>query len=148
MYNPAGQRRNRTEASILMERQKAFNILVALFLTLGVFNGSVLAEVCFCGSACAHSLQPTGKIKRAIPFHMRCPCSFCESCGLEKGQTLKASSAAPHVLQAKIHISALTQSDFFDDPSIHPILKNFEFFCTCGTVPSLPIYLKQLSLLC
>jgi hypothetical protein len=131
-----------------MRKRKTFKILVAMFLVLGVFNGSALAEACFCGSACFHARQPEGKIKGYLLFHMRCPCDLCKSCGLEKNQTLKAAGSVSRMLNVTSFNTAFILSDFLDDPSKHQILNNFDLYYACGTIPALPVYLQTLSILC
>jgi hypothetical protein len=131
-----------------MGYRKTFNIVVALFLALGVFANSALAEACLCGQACLHSLQPKAKTKINFLFHMRCSGTLCKSCDLEKDQTLKAANSATQTLNVKILDTAFILSTLLDYPSIYHILKDFDSFYACGTVPSSPIYLQKLSLRC
>ena len=131
-----------------MGYRKTFNILIALFLVLGVFANSVLAETCFCGQACLHGLKPKAKINLNFLFHMRCPGTMCKSCDLEKGQTLKAPTSATKAPNAKILDTTFILSNLLDYPFPNNILKDFGSFYTCGTVPFSPIYLQKLSLLC
>ena len=131
-----------------MRHRKTFNILVALFLVLGVFANSALAEACFCGQACLHGLQPKAKIKVTFLFHMRCSGIPCKSCDLEKGQTLKAANSAARTLNLKILDTAFILPTLLDYPSSYHILKDFDSFYACRTVPSSPIYLQNLSILC
>lgn len=122
--------------------------MITLFLALGVFANSALAEACFCGQTCMHGLQPKAKINVKFLYHVRCPGTLCKSCGLEKGQTLKAVSAAARTLNVKIFDTAFIPSSLPDGPSTIHILEDFDYFYACGTVPSLPIYLQKRSLLC
>ena len=131
-----------------MRKQKTFKIVIAFFLVLGIFTGTTLADACFCGSACLHALQPKAKIKGYFLFHMRCPSSLCKSCDLEKGQVLKAAGSASHMLHVINFDTAFILSPFSDDPSNHQILKNIDSSYACGTVPTSPIYLQTLSILC
>ena len=131
-----------------MEYRKTFKILVALFLVLGVFANSALAEACFCGEACLHGLQPDGKIKVYLPFHMRCSGIPCESCELEKGQTLKAANSINQSLNVKLLDNAFILPTLLDYPPTYHILKNFDSFYARGAIPSSPIYLQNLSILC
>ena len=131
-----------------MEYRKTFKILVALFLVLGVFANSALAEACFCGQACLHGLQSKAKIKVNFLFHMRCSGTLCKSCDLEKGQTLKAANSATRTLNVKTLDTAFILSTLLDYPSTNHIFKDFDSFYACATVPSSPIYLQKLSLLC
>ena len=130
-----------------MKYRKIFKISVALFLVLGVFANSALAEACFCGQACFHGLQPKAKIKVNFLFHMRCSGTLCKSCDLEKGQELKAANSATRTLNVKILDTAIL-STLFDYPSTYHILKDFDTFCARRAIPSSPIYLQNLSILC
>lgn len=131
-----------------MVYRKTFNILVALFLLLAVFTNSAMAGACFCGQACLHSLQPKAKTKVNILFHMLCIGYLCKSCELEKVQTLKAASSSTHKLNVKILDTAFIPSTLHDFPSTYHILKNFDSFYTYRAIPSSPIYLQNLSILC
>ncbi|MFC1516704.1 hypothetical protein ACFL7E_08110 [Thermodesulfobacteriota bacterium] len=131
-----------------MRYRKTLNILVALFLALGVFANSAMAEACFCGQTCLHSLQPKAKLKVNFLFHMRCSGTLCKSCDLEKGQTLKAANSASQTLNVKMLDTAFTLSTALDYSSTSHILKDFGSFYTRGTFPFSPIYLQKLSLLC
>jgi len=131
-----------------MGYRKTFNILVAVFLFLAVFTNSAMAWACFCGQSCLHDLQPKAKTKVNILFHMLCPGYLCKSCELEKSQTIKAANSAIHKLNVKFHVAAFILSTFDDFPSTNHIFKVFDSFCTCGVIPSSPIYLQNLSILC
>ena len=131
-----------------MGYRKTFNILVALFLILAVFANSSMAGACFCGQACLHGLQPKAKIKVIFLFHMLCPGYLCKSCELEKVQTLKAANSATQKLNVKILDTAFILSTLHDSPSTYHILKDFDSFCTYRAIPSSPIYLQNLSILC
>jgi hypothetical protein len=142
-------RKNRPEANMQKQRRKAFNILIACFLALSVFSGSALAGACLCGSACPHALQTTGITKGSFfLLHMRCVWRLCESCGLENGQSLKAPGTSLQIFYAKIPVNTFVPSDIFDDTSDNPIFKSVESVYSCIAVPSTPIYLQQLSILC
>ena len=131
-----------------MGYRKTFNILVALFLVLAVFANSPMAGACFCGQTCLHGLQPNAKTKVNILFHMLCPGYLCKSCELEKVQTLKAANSAIHKLNVKILDTAFILSTLHDFPCTYPIFKDFDSFYTCRSIPSSPIYLQNLSILC
>jgi hypothetical protein len=131
-----------------MGYRKTPNILIALLLVLGVFANSALAEVCFCGEACLHGLQPNAKIKVNFLFHMRCSGIPCKSCQLEKGQTLKAANSRHQPLNVKILDNALILSPLLDYRRTYQILKDFCSFHNLGAIASPPIYLQNLSILC
>jgi hypothetical protein len=95
-----------------------------------------------------HGLQTKAKIKVNFLFHMRCSGTLCKSCDLEKGQTLKAANSAARTLNVKILDTAFILSTLLDYPSTYHILKDFDTFCTCRAIPSSPIYLQNLSILC
>lgn len=138
----------RPDGTIFMRYRKAFNILVALFLVLAVFANSPMAGACFCGQACMHGLQPKAKTKVNFLFHMLCPGYLCKSCESEKIQTFKAANAATQKLNVKIPDTAFILSTLHDSSYTYHILKNFDSFYTCGIIPSPPIYLQNLSILC
>ena len=131
-----------------MGYRKTFNISVTLFLVLTVFANSALAEVCFCGQACLHGLQPKAKIKINFLLHMRCSGIPCKSCDLEKGQTLKAANSAARTLNVKILDTAFILPTLLDYPATYHILRGFDLFYACRAIPSSPIYLQNLSILC
>lgn len=130
-----------------MKMQNTIHTLIALFLVSSIFFYSALTESCFCGSACSHALRLTEKAGRYFPFHMRCSCYPCESCDLEKGQTLKAKSTACHMLSAKILASMFIPSDLLDDPPTIPVFKYYDSVIVSGILQSPPIFLQQLTLL-
>jgi len=142
------KRNDRPDGKILMRHRKTFNILVALFLAFGVFANSALAEACFCGQACLHGLQPEAKIKVNFLFHMRCSGALCKSCDLEKGQTLKAANSATQTLNVKILDTAFILSTPLDYPSTYHVIKGFDSICNYRAIPSAPIFLQNLSVLC
>jgi len=74
---------------------RTFRVLIVLFLTLGIFTNSVMAETCFCGEACSHVFQKNVKKKMSFPFHNHCVGAHCKSCNFEDGQTLKAANSSP-----------------------------------------------------
>jgi len=131
-----------------MGYRKTLNILVAFFLALGFFANSALAEACFCGQACLQGFQPEAKIQVNSPLHMRCSGNLCKSCNLEKGQMLTAANSATQTLNIKILNTAFFLSTLLYYPSTYHILKGFNSFYACETVPSSPIYLQNLSLRC
>jgi hypothetical protein len=131
-----------------MGYQKTFKILFALLLAFGVFTNSALAEACFCGQACLHGLQPKAMTKINFLFHMRCSGTVCKSCDLEKGQTIKAANSAKQAPNVKILDTAFILSTLLAYPSANDILKEFDSFYACGTVPSSLIYLQNIPLLC
>jgi len=126
-------------------RQK-FNILVVMFLVAGVFANSALAEVCFCGQTCLHGSQPKSKIN--ITFHMRCPGTFCQSCDLEESLTLRAINPVRHSFELKSLDVAFILPPVNDYRFTGDISKVSQFFRTVVTVPSLPLYLQNLTFLC
>jgi hypothetical protein len=131
-----------------MKYRKAPNILVILFLVLGVFANSALADVCFCGEACVHGLQRDAGIKANFLFHMRCSGIPCKSCQLEKGQTLKAANSRHQPLYAKILDNALIPSAFLGSSPAFLILENLRSSSDLGAIASSPVYLQNLSILC
>lgn len=147
LYNPL-RPKNRTEVKMIMKRRNALKIRIALFLTLSFFSGSASAGICLCGSACPHALQSVEKTNKYFSLHMRCPYNLCESCGLEKGQTFRAKSTVFHKLHTKIQITALIPCELVDDPSKIAVVKIYTSVNVYKTLPTLPIYLQQLSLLC
>jgi len=140
------KRNDRPDGKILMGHRKTFNILVALFLVLGVFANSALAEVCFCGQACLHGFQPKSKIN--ITFHMRCPGTLCKSCDLEESLTLRAINPVKHSFELN-SLDAVFIPPIANDYSLtNDIPKLVQFNQIFITVPSLPLYLQNLTFLC
>jgi hypothetical protein len=122
--------------------------MIVLFLLVGIWTNSVMSEVCFCGQACRHSLQSKLGAGVNSSFHMRCCGTNCRSCNIEEGQNLKAANAFTPTGSVKIFDTQLTISVFVDYPSTIHIQKDFGVFYVCRTLPSIPIYLQNLSLLC
>jgi len=129
-----------------MGYRKAPNTLIVLLLILGVFTNSALSEACFCGEACLHYLQPDAKTNS--PIHMRCSNIPCKSCDLEKGQTLKAANSINQTFNVKLLDNAFILSTLLDCPPTYHILEFFDSFYTRGAIPSSPVYLQNLSILC
>jgi hypothetical protein len=115
---------------------------------MGICTNSVMGEVCLCGQACRHILQ--GKLEAGVnsSFHMRCCGTNCNSCNIEKGQTLKAANTSAKTGGAKILDTTHIVFVFVDYPASSYILKDFDVLYACRTLPSSPIYLRNLSLLC
>ena len=131
-----------------MGYRKKFNILVAFLLVVGVFANSALAEACFCGQACLPNFQPKAKVKANSPFHMRCPGTQCKSCSWEESTTFKATGPASQSLDLQNLSTVFTPLALYHCPSANDIHKEICFFHTLGSVPSLPLYLQNLTLLC
>ena len=130
-----------------MGHRKASYIIV-LFLLMGIWTNSVMGEVCLCGQACRHSLQSKLEAGVNSPFHMPCCGTNCNGCNIEKGQTLKAANTLTPTGSVKIFDTTHIISALVDDPVPIHIVKDFGVFYACGTLPSIPIYLQNLSLLC
>ena len=118
------------------------------FLILGVFPNAVMAETCFCGKACSHSLQDKSKTNTRSPFHHRCSGVHCKSCDLEEGQALKAANSKNLTHNVKTLSTELILSALFDCPSTHHILQDFDKFYVSEYALFSPIYLQNLSILC
>ena len=67
---------------------------------------------------------------------------------MEKGQTLKAANSATRTHHVKTFDTVFILPAFRDYPSTYHIPKDFEAFYSCGIIPSSPIYLQNLSILC
>jgi hypothetical protein len=133
---------------IVSKKLKMFKTFLLIFLILGVFANAVMAEACFCGKACSHSLQDKSKTNTRSPFHHRCSGAHCKSCYLEEGQALKAANSKNLTPNVKILGTAFILSTIFDYPSTHHILQDFDTFYVSGSALSSPIYLQNLSILC
>ena len=129
-----------------MGQQKAPYIIV-LFLLIAICSNSVMGEACLCGQACRHSL--TSKLEAGVnsSFHMRCCGTTCNSCNIEKGQTLKAANTFTPTGSVKSLSAIHAISVLLDYSSPSNVLKNFSVFSGCKPLPSSPIYLRNLSLL-
>ncbi|MGB2929397.1 MAG: hypothetical protein WBB70_10835, partial [Desulfobacterales bacterium] len=79
---------------ILLVKLRTFKTLLVIFIILGIFPNGVMAEACFCGEACLHSLQDKTTARTGSPFHHRCFGTHCKSCNLEDGQTLQATNSS------------------------------------------------------
>ena len=131
-----------------MGYRKKFKILVAVFLSLGFFSNSALAEVCFCGKYCLHGLQPEANPKANSLFHVRCLDNLCKSCDLEEAQTPKATKFKTQAFNLKILDTPFIPFALFNYSSAYHILINFDSFYIFGAISSSPIYLQKHSLLC
>ena len=131
-----------------MGYRKTPNILVIVLLVLGVLTNSVLAEACFCGEACLHGLQPNANIRANFRFHMRCTGIPCQSCQLEKGQTIKAANSRHQSFNTRIFDNLFVLSSFRDYPSSYHILESGHSFHDWGAIASSPVYFQNLSILC
>ena len=122
--------------------------IIVLLLLMGICTNSVMSEACLCGQACQHSLQ--SKLGAGVNslFHMRCCGTNCKSCNIEEGQKLKAANTSTPSGSVKNFDTILVISILVDYPASIHILKDFDVFYACRTVPSFPIYLQNLSLLC
>lgn len=129
-----------------MGYRKAPNTLIALLLILGVFTSSALSETCFWGDACLH--YPQLDAKANSPIHMRCSGIPCKGCELERGQALKAVNSENQVFDEKLLENALFPVTHRDSAFTSHALRNFEPSDKFRAIPSSPIYLQNLSILC
>jgi hypothetical protein len=133
---------------ILLVKSRIFKTLLVIFIILGFFANGVMAEACFCGEACLHSLQDKTKASTASPFHHRCSGTHCKSCNLEDGQTLRATNSSTptgslNILDTSLIILFLT--DYHSDN--HTILSFYPHNDTFLKLLSSTIYILNLSLL-
>ena len=131
-----------------MTVQRVMSISLALLLVVGICSNGAMSEACFCGEACLHSLQAKAEVRVSSSFHKRCPGSLCKSCNLENGQTLKAAYSSTRTRNDKIFYTTSIIIISCDYPSISHTINGVGSFHACGIVPSPPIYLQNLSLLC
>lgn len=136
----------RFDGKTFMGFRRKFSVLVVFFLVAGFFTNSALAEVCFCGQTCLHGFQPKSKIN--VTFHMRCPGTFCKSCDLEESLTLRATNPVTHSFELKSLVVAFILPPVNDYLFTGDIPKVFQFIQTVLAVPSLPLYLQNLTFLC
>jgi hypothetical protein len=123
-------------------------VLPILFLVLGVFANSVMAETCLCGEACSHDFQNNAK-KKAFPFHNHCAGTHCKSCNFEDGQTLKAGKS----FSPTHNLKSLDATPFIFILTAYllnnHIIKGFTVrIYALAKVQSSPTYLQNLSILC
>jgi len=136
----------RFDGKTFMGFRRKFSILVVLLLVAGVFANSALAEVCFCGQACLHGLQPKSKLN--ITFHMRCPGTLCKSCDLEESLTIGGITPVTHSFELNSLDAVFILPPVNDYSFTNDIPKAVQFNQTLVIVPSLPLYLQNLTLLC
>ena len=134
---------------ILVRNLRTFRVLLVMFLLLGIFANSVMAEICFCGEACSHDFKDYVEKKANFPFHNHCVGSHCKSCNFEDGQTLKArNSSSPDgnlkLLDTTLLIFTLT-AYHLDNHIIWGFTSDIYAF---EKVQSLPLFLNNCSLLC
>jgi len=129
-----------------MKFRRKFSILVVLFLVAGVFANSALAEMCFCGQVCLHVFQPKSKIN--ITFHMRCPGTLCKSCDLEESLTLRAITPVTHSFELNSLDVVFIQPPVNDYSFTNDFINLGQFNKIFVTVPSLSLYLHNLTFLC
>jgi hypothetical protein len=130
-----------------MGHRKAFYIIV-FFLLMGICSNSVMGEVCLCGQAGRHILQSKLEAGVNSSFHLRCCGTNCNSCNIEKGQTLKAANTYTPTGGGKIFDTTHIIIVLVDYPAISHMFTDFGVFYAPRTLPSCPIYLQNLSLLC
>jgi hypothetical protein len=139
---------SRLEKTAHMGKRKVLRQLLSLFLILGIHTSGMMAEACLCGQSCSHGLQENRSEARVNSiFHKRCSGTNCKSCNVENGQTLKAANTSSPDSNFKIFDTAWIISVLVDYPSTNHILKSFCSSYAFAKVPSIPTYLKNLSLL-
>ncbi len=134
---------------IHLVKLRTFKTLLILFIILGIFANGAMAESCFCGEACLHSLQDKTKTSKGSPFHHRCSGTHCKSCNLEDGQTLQAANSSTPTGNLNIlDTSAIIIFYFTDHYSDNQIIMSF---CSQNDAflnfQSAPTYILNLSLL-
>jgi hypothetical protein len=135
-------------ARFFLVKLRIFKTLLVIFIILGIFANSVMAQACFCGEACSHSLQGKTTTSTGSPFHHRCSGTHCKSCNLEDGQTLQAkNSPTPasnlNILDTSLLILFLT--DHYSNK--HTIISFYPQNDTFLRLQSSTIYILNLSLL-
>jgi hypothetical protein len=128
-------------------RRRIFSALIALVLILGIFSNGVMAEVCFCGQTCSHGLEDISEARVNPLFHMRCSGAHCKSCNIEEGQTLKTAKPSSPTGNVKIFDTTCTTPFLIGHPFTTHTFEDFNSSYAHVIVPSLPIYLQNLSLL-
>jgi len=134
---------------IHLVKLRTFKTLLILFIILGIFANGAMAEACFCGKACLHSLQDKTKTSKNSPFHHRCSGIHCKSCNLEDGQTLQAANSSTPTGNLNIlDTSSIIIFYFTDHHSDNQIIMSF---CSQNDAflnfQSAPTYILNLSLL-
>lgn len=132
-----------------MRNLRTFRVLLVMFLLLGIFANSVMAEICFCGEACSHDLKDNVEKKANFPFHNHCVGSHCKSCNFEDGQTLKARNSSSPDGNLKLFDTTLlifTLSAYHLDN--HITCSSISDIYAFEKVLSLPLFLNNCSLLC
>jgi hypothetical protein len=127
--------------------RKIIGILPTLLLILAVFVNCAMAGTCLCGQACLHGLPIKGEVRLGSSIHMCCFGTFCKSCTLEEGQMFKAANSGAPIVTLKILDTTFIVSTFPDYHSIIHVTNSFPSFYAYATCSSLPIYLKNCSLL-
>ena len=135
-------------ARIFLVKLRIFKTLLVIFIILGIFANGVMAETCFCGEACSHSLQGKTTTTTGSPFHHRCSGVHCKSCNLEDGQTLQATNSSTpasnlNILDTSWIILFLT--DYYSEN--HTIISFYPQNDTLLKLQSSMIYILNLSLL-
>jgi len=130
-----------------MGHRKAFDVII-LCLLMAICANGVVVEACLCGQACRHRLQYKLEARASSSFHLRCCGTNCNSCNIEKGQTLKAANIWRPTGNVKNFDTTAIIFLLVDYPSTIHILKDFGAFYAYKIVTSLPIYLQNLPLLC
>ena len=131
-----------------MRQRRSYKIFIALFLVLGIAANGLLADACFCGQACLHTLQSKSEKQVNPLFHNRCNGTNCKGCNIEKGQTLKTVSITNPTGNAKILHASNVILALVDYLSTTHVFEGFDSFFTCVTIPSSPFYHKNSPLLC
>lgn len=132
-----------------MRSLKISKVLLILFLLLGIFANSVMAEICFCGEACSHNFRDNVEKNANFPSHNHCVGSQCKSCNLEDGQTLKGRSLSSPDVSYKLFDTNLLiftlPTYYLDNHIIWGFTSDIYAF---EKVQSLPLFLNNCSLLC
>ena len=127
---------------------KIFRVYFIIFLIIGLFANSLLAQACLCGGACLHGFQGKERSIISFLFHTRCLGTQCKSCNLEDIQTLKASNGAHSITKTEILFAPSILFDLSDYQSnIDLVNIIFPHHIKPLKTRSLPPYLQNLSLL-
>ena len=129
-----------------MRHGKTFNIIISLFVVLGIFVNSSFAAVCLCGQACSHGLQQQNNIRPNLLFHLQCSGTQCESCNLEKGGTLKAANVFTKNHNVNDPDATIALSVHITYPSTYHNPEGFGPFYIVENFSGFPVYLQNLCL--
>jgi len=123
--------------------------LIIWITVLAILANTGLAGTCLCGEACTDGLLSNPGTKVHLPIHRQCSDSSCNSCNLERFQSVKEVNTIKETRLVKCFVEVFVANAFLlHDAYPHDHFNKTRSFCCVAAISPSPIYLLNLAFLC